>query len=213
MSETRCALVIAGGRSRRFGRTEKATVPVAGVPMIRRIVRRLAHVVSHAVINCRRSQTPTIANAIGEPPLSVTFAHDERPDRGPLAGIERAVGTADSIDADRAFVIGCDMPCLDPAVIELLFDYCGDGAGAIPCDRTGRPQPLHGVYRLAPLERAIKRCDRRGRHSVTALLDVLDVSVLAPETIQTAGRLRTCINVNTPTDLEALERLLELRSE
>ncbi len=207
MPKTRCALVIAGGRSRRFGSTEKATVPVAGVPMIRRIVQRLARVVSRVVINCRHSQAPPIATALGTPSVSVTFAHDARPDQGPLSGIARAVRTAESVGADRAFVTGCDMPCLDPSVIARLFDRSGSGDGAIACDRTGRLQPLHGVYRLTPLNRALERCNRRDRQAVSALVDALDLTIIDPETIQTTGNCRTCINVNTPRDLDALERL------
>ena len=47
----RASLVLAGGRSTRFGDSDKAVAELAGTPMIRRVVDRVAGVVSEVVIN------------------------------------------------------------------------------------------------------------------------------------------------------------------
>ena len=68
----RAVLVIAGGRSTRFGDRDKAVAELDGTPMIRRVVDRVADVVDEVVINCRADQVDPISAALDDGPVAVS---------------------------------------------------------------------------------------------------------------------------------------------
>ena len=51
----RSGVVVAGGRSTRFGAPDKAVADLGGTPMIRRVADRIAPAVEELVVNCRPS--------------------------------------------------------------------------------------------------------------------------------------------------------------
>ena len=70
------AVIVAGGRSTRFGDDDKAVAPLSGTPMIRRVADRLEPVVDELVVNCRDDQRDAIEEALAGYPLATNFALD-----------------------------------------------------------------------------------------------------------------------------------------
>ena len=128
-------LIIAGGRSTRFGDRDKAVADLAGTPMIRRVADRIGRVVDELVVNCRVDQIDAIEAALAGADPAPAFAPDERPDEGPMAGI--ATGLA-ALNAEYALVVACDMPLVDPTFIEYLFERASGRRGACRRRRPGR---------------------------------------------------------------------------
>jgi len=77
-------VVVAGGRSTRFGAREKALAEMNGEPMLRRVVEALGTVTDEVVVNCRRDQRDAFAAALDGVDTGVRFALNEQPDEGPL---------------------------------------------------------------------------------------------------------------------------------
>lgn len=126
-------LIIADGRSTRFGDQDKALADLGGVPLIRHVADRIAHAVeiNMLVANCRDEQLPAIRNSFDGYELPVRFAIDETPDLGPVAGIATGLRR---VESDYAFVAACDMPLIDPAVTSFLFTRALGYDGVVPPD-------------------------------------------------------------------------------
>ncbi|MFC6836752.1 molybdenum cofactor guanylyltransferase [Halomarina ordinaria] len=197
----RSAVVLAGGRSRRFGRGDKALAPVAGRPMIRRVVERLAPATDEVVVNCRADQHPRLAAALGPAGEHVRFAIDapDRVDDGPVAGLHAGLDAAAS---SLAAVVACDMPRLSPSLLDLLFVRAStEGRSVAVPTAGGHRQPLPGVVRVAP---ALAACEAVGPGgSLRALCDRLDPVVVSTAAVRGHAAPGTLVDVDTPADLRA----------
>jgi molybdopterin-guanine dinucleotide biosynthesis protein A len=172
----RTGLVLAGGRSTRFGESDKALAELAGAPLVSHTAAALAPVVDELVVNCRADQRDALAAALdgGE---TVRFAVDPVPDEGPVAGLRTGLRVA---RGRHVAVVGCDQPFLRTPTVAALFDRSegGGGPGGRAPERTagaaplvdGRRQPLGTVYPTAAASRAAERTLAAGSR---ALRDVL----------------------------------------
>ncbi|MFB6233002.1 MAG: molybdenum cofactor guanylyltransferase [Haloarculaceae archaeon] len=192
-------VIVAGGRSTRFGERDKAVADLAGTPMIRRVADRIGRVVDELVVNCRADQTEPIAAALEGSGTDPTFAPDERPDEGPMAGI--ATGLA-AVDSEYALVVACDMPFVDPAFVASLFEYAGGHDAAVP-----RPdewfQTTQAVYRAEPMVAACEAALDRGAGRIVEPLFELDYVVVDREQIEAHTTMETFENLNTREEFEA----------
>ena len=141
------AIVLAGGRSRRFGR-DKLAEPVDGRPLLDRAIAAVLAVVDarDVVVVAGPDSTPTV-------PDGIRVAHDAVAGEGPLAGLVAGLSDLDQ-GVDRVLVVGGDMPDLVPAVLAALVAALdlADGALLETGDRV-RALPM-GVRRDAALTTA-----------------------------------------------------------
>lgn len=139
----RAGLVLAGGRSRRFGQNDKALATLDGDPLLGRVVDRVSTVVDEVVVSCRPAQVDPFTDV-----LSSTAAdgvvEDRIADGGPLAGLEAGL---DSVSEPYTAVVACDMPLVEPAVLADLFERAVDADAAVPKHANGQLQPVQAVYR------------------------------------------------------------------
>ena len=201
MSET-SGVIVAGGRSTRMGEVDKAVVEIDGTPLVRHVAERLLDATDQLVVNCREDQRDAIEAALSG--LEPRFAIDAEPDRGPVAGIEtglRAVGT------DYAAVAAVDMPLLDPDLVSYLFERARDHDAAVP--RPGEWfEPLHAVYRAAPMIESCERALETPHPRILDPLSSLDWVVVGRDDLRAHGSLDSFEGVDTPADVEwATERL------
>lgn len=214
--------IVAGGRSTRFGDADKSVADLGGVPMIRRVAERLAGtgdpvppgaeraaggdpVVDDLVVNCRPDQRDAIAAALGGLPLSVRWALDDEPDRGPMAGIGNACRAA---PGEFVFVVACDTPFVDPAFVDALFADAADADAAIPRLSDRWLQTTHAVYRADAMAAACERALARGDRKVLAAVEALSVVHVDEATIRERTTEHTFTNVNTREELADAEAYL-----
>jgi molybdopterin-guanine dinucleotide biosynthesis protein A len=177
-------IVLAGGAGSRLGRP-KATVELHGTTLVARAVAMLEAVCADIVVVTR----PEIAL----PPLGVRVVLDRA---GPDCPLNALASGLEAVVADDVLVLACDLPAAGPVVGRLVASDLG-GDAAVAIDPDGRLQPLCARYRRA---RTLELADEllgRGELRMLALLDRLDVAVVAA----THAELR---NVNTPADLALL---------
>lgn len=199
-------VIVAGGRSTRFGDQDKATASLAGTPMIRRVADRLVDCVDALVVNCRPDQVAAIETALAGYPHRVTVAEDREPDQGPMAGIRTGLR---AVDSEYAFVAACDMPFIDPLFVDYLFERAaGDQSpdshdAAVP--RLGDEwfQTTHAVYRATPMADACDRALAEGEHKIIVPLFDLDYVVVDEPAVREHGSLETFENINTQAEFEA----------
>ena len=170
--------VLCGGPSSRMG-VDKATIPVDGVAMARRVADALI------AAGC------SPVSAIGGDPaeldrLGLDCVIDQHPGDGPLGGILTAL----AVQAPVA-VVACDLPGLSAATVKSLLDALGDHDAAIAF--SDRAEPLCAVWsdRAVPVLRARFQAGERTMHRAIDGLDIAWVTV-APTDLH---------NINTPGDL------------
>lgn len=197
-------VILAGGRSTRFGEENKAVAVLAGQPMIRRVADRLDEVTEELVVNCREEQIDSLAVALdGHEP---TFAVDRRPDEGPMAGIATGL---DAVEAEYAAVVACDMPFVEPAFLSYLCERAASCEAAVP-----RPddwfQTTQAVYHATAMHDACVQALDRGANKIVEPLFELDYTVVDDAQIDLHTSGQTFRNINTREELSAAaERLGE----
>ncbi|WP_227356368.1 molybdenum cofactor guanylyltransferase [Haladaptatus salinisoli] len=198
-------VIIAGGRSTRFGDRDKAVAELAGTPMVRRVADRLAGSVDALVVNCRPEQASAIRAALEGYPREVTVAEDPEPDLGPMAGIGTGLR---AVESAYAFVVACDMPFVDSDVVEYLFERAAGHDAAVPRLDDEWFQTTHAVYRAAPMAEACERALARDERRIVEPLFELDYVVVDEAEVRERGSLATFENVNTREEFEAAAKRL-----
>ena len=185
-----CSLVIlAGGLSRRMGR-DKAALPAGEGTLIEHLARRLAPVVDETII---------AGGSAGQNLAGVTGVDDRYPGLGPLAGIHAGLLAA---RFPLVWVVGCDLPDVDPGLAALLCGLAGDVDAVVP-RVDSEPQGVCAVYDRALAPR-IDRLLAAGERRVKMLLAASKVRYVTPEELRAVDpELRSFRNINTPADYRA----------
>jgi molybdopterin-guanine dinucleotide biosynthesis protein A len=197
--------LIAGGLSTRYG-TPKALAEVGGARIVDRVLAALRPAVDGviAVVN-----DPSIAAQLDAP-----AAPDIVPAAGALGGIHAALHRAQAEGAAAVLAVGCDTPFLTTPLLAALVTAWRSAGDPVPdvlaAESGGRRglEPLCAVYAvtcLPAIERALARGDRR----MIAFHDEVTVARLPIDEVRRYGDpARLFLNVNTPADRTAADRLL-----
>lgn len=180
-------LVLAGGRSRRFG-SDKAALEVAGRTLLARTVALLQAVTDRVFVSVRADQVDDELRSVF--PLIV----DDEPELGPAGGLLAAHRRHDAV---AWFVVACDMPSLDEVTVRDLVQSrnARRGATAYRSPANGEAEPLCAIYEPATLARFARRAAADHGLSPRRLLSDSDVEYIAPAA---PGALK---NVNRPSEL------------
>jgi molybdopterin-guanine dinucleotide biosynthesis protein A len=175
--------VLAGGRSRRFGR-DKAEALIDGVPLLRHVARALDPVASEVVVVADRAGK---YDHLGFPTIA-----DLEPGMGPLAGLVTALTHRLS---GWSLLAPCDVVGLDAEWFASLARDAIQGPYDAVAFRGSEWEPLPALYHTRSLAEArvlLQSPNRSLRH----LLDrVKTLRAPLPETWHTARR------ITTPSDL------------
>jgi molybdopterin-guanine dinucleotide biosynthesis protein A len=192
-------IVLAGGRSTRFGR-DKLAEPLAGRPLLEHALAAVATVAADVAV-----MIPPVGEAPRLPglPTDARFrvVRDPEPYGGPLvallAGLERAL-------EPYAVVVGGDMPRLAPAVLEALLRSldADEDVDAVVLAHRGRRQPLPATLRVGAATPVARRVLADGERSLLALFTALRTREL-PESSWRAldPTAATLLDVDRPEDL------------
>ncbi len=180
-------LILAGGRSRRFG-SDKAVALVEGVPMIERVYHALAPLCPVLVSVAAPGRTYPL-------PGPARLVADRVPGAGPLGGL--GAGLAASA-TPWVLVVACDLPFVATEALRALLAPGRDGFDAtVALTPDGRRQPLCACYRRS-VSPVVAEQLAEGNYAMHALLDRLTVR----EVEVPAEALR---NVNAPADLPSVK--------
>jgi molybdopterin-guanine dinucleotide biosynthesis protein A len=185
------AIVLAGGRSSRFG-SDKLAAPLEGRRLLAHAVEAVATVAEEIVV--------VISPHAPEPPLVIParFARDPEPFGGPLVGL---VAGLDVTVHDRIIVVAGDMPTLEPAVLRLVLDRL-DMADAAALDTEDGLSPFPLALRRSPGVITARQLVAAGERRFLALTEALS-AIHVPASAWTAldPLRRTLRDVDRPEDL------------
>lgn len=195
------AVLLAGGRSRRFGDDPKATATLDDRPLVGHVVNSVRTATGRPpVVAAGPPDKRTIVDdALSQP---VCYTEDADWCSGPLAGL---CGALDSLSTSTIFLCGCDMPLVSSRAISWLLDRHATTTtdATVPVDSHGTPQLLHGVYQTSALA---DYCDcRPDAHCLRSLVTELSTETIRPSmTPNDFDLLRSTMNVNTRGELDAI---------
>jgi molybdopterin-guanine dinucleotide biosynthesis protein A len=144
------AIVLAGGAGRRLGGPGKPALPVAGRPMLERVLAAVAD-----------ARPRVVVGAFGPGgraglPDDVAMVREEPPGGGPAAATAAGLALLEA-ETEQVAVLAADLPLLTAGAIGILRRRLAESTvdGALYVDDGGRPQTLCGVWRPAALRTAV----------------------------------------------------------
>jgi len=202
LSDKLTAIILAGGRSSRFG-SNKANATLGGKTLLERAVRACREVADEVLI--------VLAPEQPEPELPSVerfkVVRDRESFEGPLSGLLTGLEAADS---QWCVACTCDAPAAQPAVLELLAGRREEGILAVLPEVEGRALPFPSIVSTAALE-TLRRDFAGGQRRVRLALEALPHVTVSERDLRTVDpSLVSFRNVNTPDDLERLSRDLGL---
>lgn len=186
------SIVLAGGRSTRFGRN-KLLETVGDKSLIQRVIDRVAILsLEIIIVTAGGEELPCSSD------VTIRTTPDAYPGKGPLVGIYSGLMACSN---SRALVVGGDMPFLNVNLLRYMSQLCYACDVVVP--RAGdKLEPLCAVYSrscLGYIEKLLKRDELR----INKLFDMARVRYLEEEEIDRIDPDHlSFFNVNTPEDLE-----------
>lgn len=194
-------MILAGGAGRRIG-SEKAFLPFFGRTMIERTAEIVGEVVDEVVVVARdEEQRERLKDLVPQARLTCDPVRGLGPVAGLVAGMTEARG-------ELSLAVGCDLPFLNPEVLELLFDLARGYDATIPAKEGGLIEPLHAVYRTDSMARACEAALKAGQRRIRAPLEGLRVRCVSVELLRSIDpELLSLFNLNTEEDLSEARRI------
>jgi molybdopterin-guanine dinucleotide biosynthesis protein A len=190
---TTTGIVLAGGRSSRFG-SDKMAADYRGQPLLRAALGLMGSLADHTILVL--SPDGAVPEQL---PDRVSIARDPDPYEGPLAGLSAGLQHA---TAPFALVVGGDMPRL----VDLVLRQMGvvleiSDADAVALLEQGKRRPLPLALRTRVRERLAEAL-ARGERSLKGFLDTVNViEVEEPTWRKLDPEGGSLVDVDSPDDL------------
>jgi molybdopterin-guanine dinucleotide biosynthesis protein A len=193
------AVLLAGGKGRRMGE-DKRFLHVGEDTLLGRSLAILRSLFSNVIVVIAQDSPPL--------PAEVPVVRDLVPNCGSLGGLYTGLQHASS---EHVFAVACDMPFLDPKVVQYVVGLKEDSDIVMVRLENGL-QPMHALYskRCLPVIEGMVRTRHLKIQEIASdpslkvrLITKAELSRIDPEG-------RSFLNVNTPSDLEAA-RILDVR--
>jgi molybdopterin-guanine dinucleotide biosynthesis protein A len=186
------AIVLAGGRSSRFGRDKLAEI-VDGRTLLEHALDGVAPLADETIVVVAPDEARRV-------PAGSIVVSDPASFQGPLVGLLTGLRLA---TGPLVLVVGGDMPTMVPSVLALLVDRLDEPAvDAAVLEESGQDHPLPGVLRAAPAMVAAERLVDAGERSLRGLYEALaSVSIDEASWHELDPGGRTLRDVDTPADL------------
>ena len=192
------AVILAGGLNSRMGGRNKAFLEVGGKDILERLLETLMPLFDDILLVTRE---PGLYR--GRPVKVVTDIYEVR---SSLTGIHAGLVHAAS---PFAFMVACDAPFLQPALVRRLLGEIEPLADVIVPVRDGRYEPLCAVYSKRCIPFVEDMLDRK-KFRIFDFFDDIRLKIVGDEQLRGVdGEMRSFFNVNTPRALQASQALAD----
>ncbi len=188
-------IILAGGKSRRMGRN-KAFIDSGGVPLFERVYRVFKEIFSEIII--------VTNDVLPFERYEAILQRDIILNKGALGGLYTGLFHSSNY---HAFCSACDMPLLNPRVIEYMTEERDEYDVIVPKTHDGL-HPLHAIYSkkcLNPMRQLLDRDDLKivdfFGHVRVRYIEEMEIREFDPH-------MRSVINVNTEEEMEAVRNIL-----
>ena len=210
----RAAIILAGGKARRFQTIDKtwqdkALAELAGKPLLIHAIQNVRGIVDEVAVCVndeeRKAKYEQILKNYALTNIKIVvdekISHISGPNVAIMSGLK-------AVEADFCFTLPCDMPFLQPKVADYIFSQAEGFEVTVPMWPNGRLETLmmvleHGTAleiteTLCMLKRPRSDDIPRGASKILLVSPVNHIKTLDPE-------LRSFININSKEDLNRLQ--------
>lgn len=185
------AAILAGGENRRM-KGNKAMLPLGDKPLVMHVAERARKISEDVFLVAPETQR--------NKELGLPYEVDRHPGIGPIAGLESALL---ALGKDCLLLLACDMPFIEPAVIQLLLQEWNPKHQVVAFRIDGVLHPMPALYRRDVLF-AVERLLARREYDIRKLFDEVRVKEVPEEKVlKIDPDLKSFVNLNT---LEAYRR-------
>lgn len=197
MTQKMTGIILAGGKSQRFG-LNKALLKIGGKTVMEIMADRLKPIVADILISANSPEEYAF--------LKLPIVQDIYPNCGPLAGLHAALSRSTT---DRNLVASCDMPLMSTEMIAYLAAY-ETGKKIVVMRVAGHMQFFPGIYRksvLPVLEEILAgstaTVSTRRERSFYALIEKTKAEIIDPSVLN-FYREELFFNMNTREDYDKI---------
>ena len=186
------AIILAGGDSQRMG-SDKTNLLLGEQTLLQHVIANMQKIFPQVILSVRQPRPeidlPQVCDGQANEGMSVGA--------GPLAGLAASLGF---VTTPWAFVVACDMPFVEPSLVEMLAGYRSQYQAVVP-NVQGHLQPLTAFYSSKCL--AVVRASLAGSDkSLRGMLKQLDVCYVDEGKLLAADpNLRSFFDLDTPQDV------------
>jgi molybdenum cofactor guanylyltransferase len=191
------AIILCGGKERRFGGRNKAFASVGGRAVIDRVIEKLSLLSEQIIVVTSPEKNISLSR-------DIRVVRDEYPGKGPLGGAYTGLLATDN---EYAIVVGCDMPFLNIKVLTYMLDIAKGFDIVVPRLGGRMVEPLHAVYARACIPKMKTRLEA-GVLSISPLFTEFKVRYLEKEEyLPLDPQMLSFFNINYPDDLDRANRI------
>lgn len=189
-------IILAGGKSRRMAGVNKALLKVGQGRIIERVRDVVLQVLPTTIII---TNTPDEFAFLGLPMFPDMF-----PNAGSLSGLYTGLCHCQS---QFGFLVACDMPFLNPNLIQGMMQLVEDDDVVIPCINS-RLEPLHAIYSRTCMP-FVENLLHHGNLRIQDLFDQVRIKKVSEEFLKGFDpEFRFIMNVNSPADLQKARAMI-----
>lgn len=190
-------VILAGGANKRFNGITKANIVIGGKTIISRITDTLKDIFDKIIIV---TNTPEEFKEYSH----LKIVGDTILNAGPIGGIHAALKSSES---EALFVFAGDMPLIRKDIIIRQIDYFNSHKYDVVVPRiSNNIEPLHAIYSYSIKEKLDEYLKESHNYAVRDFLKLVNVGhIQFDESIEIRN---TFTNINTPSDLAVIEKIL-----
>lgn len=187
-------VILAGGKSSRYGEN-KAFVEVNGTRLIERVIEVLEPIFDRIILITNSPEQYTYLNLPLYKDLIVGL--------GPIGGIYTGL---EAMSDEAGFFVACDMPFLNPALINHMLEVRADFDAVVP-RMDWKLETLHTIYTKQCIP-VIKGLIDSHIYQVMRFFNTIKVRYIDEDEIRsTDPDLRSFLNINRPEELSGVDDL------
>jgi molybdopterin-guanine dinucleotide biosynthesis protein A len=170
----RTGIILSGGKSTRLG-TDKGLIELEGVSMVNWVIGHLETVVEEIIVVVGSLDVIPSYRAIV--PNRVRLVSDTYPEDSPMIGLITGLMEA---KGDYAVVCACDMPFIEPNVLDMLFCLSKGLNGTLILKSNGWIEPFPSIYKVSTCVKHAEMLKRNGELRIRKVLETMSNTVKVP---------------------------------
>jgi molybdopterin-guanine dinucleotide biosynthesis protein A len=201
----RTGIILSGGKSTRLG-ADKGLIELERKPLVNWVIEKLEPVVSEVIVVVGSLNAVPSYRAIV--PNSVRVVCDTYREDSPMIGLITGLKEA---NGGYAAVCACDMPFIEPNVLEMLYCLSDGLNGTLLLKPNGWVEPFPSIYKVSTCLKYAEQLKHNGELRIRKVLETMSNTAKVPiDRLRSVDpHLRSFIDIDTLDSLEDAKTIIK----